>query len=121
LISRGSDGNLPTTHEAQVIELAAHKTKKPNPSDRVSGATCSSSETENGAIEPNDFFATDPPTLPELDKVLGQIIKRVTRYLERQKIIVKDCDQDFQLEISWSCRYRGKKVVPEVWNQVDFI
>jgi hypothetical protein len=49
--------------------------------------------------EPIDFFTTYPPTLPELDKVLGQIIKRLTRYLERQKIIVKDCDQDFQLEI----------------------
>ena len=38
------------TFDAQVIELAAHKTKKPNPSDRASGATCSSFDSENGAI-----------------------------------------------------------------------
>ena len=46
----GSNGDLPVTFDAQVIELAAHKTKKPNPSDRVSSATCSSSDSENGAI-----------------------------------------------------------------------
>ena len=46
----GSNGDLPATQEAQVIELAAHKTKKPNPSDRVSSATCSSFDSENGAI-----------------------------------------------------------------------
>jgi hypothetical protein len=49
--------------------------------------------------EPLDFFTADPPTLTELDLVLKQIIKRLTRYLEKQKIIVKDSDQDFQLEI----------------------
>jgi hypothetical protein len=52
---------------------------------------------DNG--EPTSFFAADPPTLAELDRVLNQIIKRLTRYLERQQIIVKDNDQDFQLEI----------------------
>ena len=52
---------------------------------------------DNG--EPTDFFTSLPPTLPELDQVLSQIIKRLTKYLERQKIIVKDNDNDFQLEI----------------------
>ena len=50
--------------------------------------------------EPVDFIVTTPPTLPELDQVLAQIIKRLTKYLERQKIIIKDNDQDFQLNIS---------------------
>ena len=63
--------------------------------------------------EPIDFFTADPPTRPELDQVLKQIIQRLTKYLVRQKIIVaaaceavqlrmprlKDFDQDFQLEI----------------------
>ena len=48
--------------------------------------------------EPVDFYATDPPTPKELDQVLATIIKRLTRYLEKQKIIVKDED-DFQLSI----------------------
>jgi len=30
------------------------------------------------------------PTLAELDQVLNQIIKRFTKYLERQKIIIRD-------------------------------
>jgi hypothetical protein len=49
--------------------------------------------------EPLDFYTADPPTKPELDQVLKQIIKRLTNYLEKQKIITKDSDQDFQLEI----------------------
>ena len=49
--------------------------------------------------EPIDFYTADPPTLTELDQVLKQIITRLTKYLVRQKIIVKDNDQDFQLEI----------------------
>jgi len=49
--------------------------------------------------EPIDFFTAQPPSLPELDQVLNQIIKRFTKYLERQKIIIKDNDQEFQLEI----------------------
>ncbi len=32
--------------------------------------------------------------------MLAQIIRRLTKYLERQKIIIKDNDQDFQLNIS---------------------
>ncbi len=31
------------------------------------------------------FIAIAQPTLPELDQVLQQIIKRLTKYLERQK------------------------------------
>ena len=51
--------------------------------------------------EPIDFYTSLPPTLSELDLVLGQIIKRLTKYLVRQKIIVNDIDndQEFQLEI----------------------
>jgi hypothetical protein len=30
------------------------------------------------------------PSLEELDQVLKQIIQRVTRYLEKQKIIIRD-------------------------------
>ncbi len=45
--------------------------------------------------EPVDFYATRPPTPKELDQVLATIIKRMTRYLEKQKIIVKDAE-DFQ-------------------------
>ena len=64
--------------------------------------------------EPIDFIAIAQPTLPELGQVLTQIIKRLTKYLERQKIIItatcdsctalhavaKDNDQHFQLNIS---------------------
>ena len=49
--------------------------------------------------EPLNFIATEPPSTQELDQVLAQIIKRLVRYLERQKIIVKDNDSEFQLEI----------------------
>lgn len=53
------------------------------------------------AGEPVEFFATSPPTLQELESVLFQIIKRLTRYLEKQKIIVKDNAgvSEFQFEI----------------------
>ena len=50
--------------------------------------------------EPIDFYTAPSPTLAELDKVLNQIIKRFTKYLERQKIIIKDNEESFQLEIS---------------------
>jgi len=49
--------------------------------------------------EPIDFFVAPSPMLAELDQVLNQIIKRFTKYLERQKIIIKDSDENFQLEI----------------------
>ena len=50
--------------------------------------------------EPVEFIAAAAPTLAELGQVLAQIIKRLTKYRERQKIIIKDNDQDFQLNIS---------------------
>jgi Putative transposase len=49
--------------------------------------------------EPLKFIATPPPTVLELDQVTAQIIKRLTRYLIRQQIIVRDNDNEFQLEI----------------------
>jgi hypothetical protein len=49
--------------------------------------------------EPIGFHMVTPPTVAELEQVLSQIIKRLTRYLERQKIIVKDEDENFQLAI----------------------
>lgn len=49
--------------------------------------------------EPVGFHVVAPPTVKELEQVLNQIIKRLTRYLERQKIIVKDEDENFQLAI----------------------
>ena len=49
--------------------------------------------------EPIDFYTVQPPTLSELDQVLNQIINRFTKYLERQKIIIKDNEESFQLEI----------------------
>jgi len=50
--------------------------------------------------EPVQFIATPPPTVQELDQVLAQIIRRLTRYLIRQNIIVRDNDSEFQLEIA---------------------
>ena len=48
---------------------------------------------------PVKFIATPPPTVQELEQVTAQIIKRLTRYLIRQQIIVRDNDSEFQLEI----------------------
>jgi len=48
--------------------------------------------------EPIDFYTAETPSHKELDQVLAQIIKRLTKYLEKQKIIVKD-NENFQLEI----------------------
>ena len=39
------------------------------------------------------------PSLLELDQVLKQIIKRVTRYLERQGIIVRDEEEHLQMQL----------------------
>lgn len=55
---------------------------------------------ELGALgEPIQFIATPPPTVPELEQVLTKIICRLTCYLERQQIIVRDNDSEFQLQI----------------------
>lgn len=53
----------------------------------------------NNQKEPSDFYAAGIPTIAELQEVLLQIIKKITRYLERQKIIIKEENQDFQLAI----------------------
>ena len=53
----------------------------------------------NNQKEPSDFYAASAPTLAELQEVLLQIIKKITKYLERQKIIIKEENQDFQLPI----------------------
>ena len=50
--------------------------------------------------EPIRFIATPPPTVSEINQVTEQIIKRLTKYLIRQQIIVRDDDNKFQLEIS---------------------
>lgn len=49
--------------------------------------------------QPVKFIATLPPTVQELEQVAAQIILRLTRYLIRQQIIVRDNDNEFQLEI----------------------
>lgn len=49
--------------------------------------------------EPVGFHFAKPPSVKEIDQVLNSIITRLTRYLERQKIIVKDEDDNFQLPI----------------------
>ena len=48
---------------------------------------------------PISYRLASAPTIKELDTVLTEIIKRLTRYLERQQIIVKDGEPSFQLEI----------------------
>lgn len=49
--------------------------------------------------EPIGFHFSAPPSVEEIDQVLNKIITRLTRYLERQKIIVKDEDDNFRLPI----------------------
>jgi hypothetical protein len=51
--------------------------------------------------EPEAFHPSSAPRVKEIEVVLAQIIKRLTRYLERQKIITRDNDiLEFQLEIA---------------------
>lgn len=40
--------------------------------------------------EPTDFHITTVPTVDEINKVLNQIIQKITKHLEKQKIIVRD-------------------------------
>ena len=49
--------------------------------------------------EPIDFYTAQPPGSSELEQVLKQIIKRFTKYLEKQKIIIQDNEDSFQFEI----------------------
>ena len=51
------------------------------------------------ANEEPKFHACNAPTIQELSKVLNTIIKKLTRYLEKENIIVKD-EEHFQLPIS---------------------
>lgn len=46
-----------------------------------------------------DYHAVISPTLEELSQVLEKIIRKVTRYLERQKIIVRDEDDHLQMNL----------------------
>lgn len=53
---------------------------------------------DNG--EPVDFWVATPPTIKEIEEVLTKIIQKITKYLERQKIIIKDDnDGGFQIPI----------------------
>ncbi len=50
--------------------------------------------------EPFDFWVATPPTVKEIEEVLTRIIHKITKYLERQKIIIKDDnDGGFQIPI----------------------
>ncbi len=50
--------------------------------------------------EPVDFWVATPPTVKEIEEVLTKIIHKITKYLERQKIIIRDDnDGGFQLPI----------------------
>lgn len=49
--------------------------------------------------QPSTFHMTPAPTRKELAQVLGKIITKITRLLERKGIIVKE-EPNFQLEIS---------------------
>jgi hypothetical protein len=54
----------------------------------------------NDKNEPVDFWVASPPTANEIDDVLTKIINKLTKYLERQKIIIRDDnDGDFQIPI----------------------
>ena len=46
----------------------------------------------NEQKEPIDFWAAIPPTVKEIEQVLTKIIHKLTKYLERQKIIIRDDD-----------------------------
>lgn len=48
----------------------------------------------NEQKEPTDFWAATPPTVKEIEQVLTKIIHKLTKYLGRQKIIIRD-DKEF--------------------------
>ncbi len=41
-------------------------------------------------LKPTIFHPTSAPTVPELQSVLAAIIKKITKYLEKSQIIIKD-------------------------------
>lgn len=49
--------------------------------------------------EPSTYHLVAQPSLEELNTLIESIIQKVTKYLEKKKIIIKDNDQEFQLEI----------------------
>ena len=54
----------------------------------------------NDKNEPVDFWVASPPTVKEIEGVLTKIINKLTKYLERQKIIIRDDDDGgFQIPI----------------------
>ena len=54
----------------------------------------------NDKSEPVDFWVATPPTVKEIEEVLRKIIQKITKCLERQKIIIKDdSDGGFQIPI----------------------
>ena len=54
----------------------------------------------NEQKEPIDFWVATPPTVKEIEEVLTKIIHKLTKYLERQKIIIRDDnDGGFQIPI----------------------
>lgn len=54
----------------------------------------------NEQKEPIDFWVASPPTAKEIEEVLTKIISKLTKYLERQKIIIRDDgDGGFQIPI----------------------
>jgi hypothetical protein len=54
----------------------------------------------NDKNEPIDFWVASPPTVKEIEEVLTKIIHKITKYLERQKIIIRDDnDGEFQIPI----------------------
>ena len=54
----------------------------------------------NEQKEPIDFWVATPPTVKEIEQVLTKIIHKLTKYLERQKIIIRDDDNGgFQIPI----------------------
>lgn len=54
----------------------------------------------NKQKEPTDFWVATPPTVKEIEEVLSKIIHKLTKYLEQQKIIIRDDDESgFQIPI----------------------
>ena len=48
---------------------------------------------------PIDFWVASPPTVKEIEEVLSKIISKLTKYMERQKIIIRDSEDGFQIPI----------------------
>ena len=53
----------------------------------------------NEQKQPIDFWVASPPTIKEIEEVLTKIISKLTKYMERQKIIIRDTEDGFQIPI----------------------